>query len=402
MRSTLSDIDDSAAARGSKPAGEHDGGLGSRLARRLWRPRVLIAGSLALVLAIAIGVALSWHFSSEVVVPDHAPWPPNASVISITSTTITFARSEGTMREGTYGLDWQAGHAIAGNVIARSPRSVTRQLRSLQGYLTAGMRVAIDPDVYAGNPRESVGLPFRAVRFPDEVGPMPAWLIPGHTNTWAIVVHGINGYPQEGLRIAPTLHQAGLSALLISYRSDLGAPASPDGLHHMGLTEWRDLQAAVRFALAHGARRVVLVGYSMGGAIVAQFMERSPLASRVAGVVLDAPALSWKAILSFNASQMGLPSFLSIPVEWMIDARIGPDWGSLDALGHPQDFHVPILLFHGTQDKLVPISTSDAFARELRQWVTYYRVPEAGHTEAWNVDPALYDTRLAAFLARLR
>jgi hypothetical protein len=38
-------------------------------------------------------------------------------------------------------------------------------------------------------------------------------------------------------------------------------------------------------------------------------------------------------------------------VEWAIDARINPDWDSLDALGHPEDFHLPILLFQGTEDE---------------------------------------------------
>ena len=233
---------------------------------------------------------------------------------------------------------------------------------------------------------------------------MPAWFIPAastSTDTWAIVVHGINDDPEAGLRIAPTLHRDGLPALLITYREDLGAPKSPDGLHHMGLTEWRDLEAAARYALAHGARRLVLVGYSMGGAIVAQFMEHSSLVAHVAGLVLDAPALDWKAILSFNASEMGLPSFAADPVEWAIDVRIDPDWSDLDALKHPGDFHLPILLFHGTEDKLVPIATSDEFAKELPGWVTYYRVPKAGHTEAWNVDPKLYEQRLTAFLSRI-
>ena len=127
----------------------------------------------------------------------------------------------------------------------------------------------------------------------------------------------------------------------------------------------------------------------------------STLAPRVAGLVLDAPALDWKAILSFNAREMGFPSFAVLPVEWMLDARIDPNWDSLDALRHPASFHLPILLFHGLDDKLVPISISDGFARKLPKWVTYYRVPHAAHVESWNVDPALYDRRLTAFLARI-
>jgi pimeloyl-ACP methyl ester carboxylesterase len=255
---------------------------------------------------------------------------------------------------------------------------------------------------WSENPRQALRLAYSNVSIPDELGPMPAWFIPGRTHTWAIFVHGINGGPQNGLHIAPTLHRDGLPSLLIAYREDLGAPKSPDGLHHMGLTEWRDLAAAARYALSHGARRLILVGYSMGGAIVAQFMEHSPLTGRVAGLVLDAPALDWRAILSFNATEMGLPSFAADPLEWMIGARIDADWNSLDALRHPGDFHLPILLFHGTADETVPIATSDEFAKELPGWVTYYRVPHAGHVRAWNVDPKLYEQRLTAFLSRVR
>ena len=98
---------------------------------------------------------------------------------------------------------------------------------------------------------------------------------------------------------------------------------------------------------------------------------------------------------------MGLPGFMSLPVEWAIGARIDADWDSLDALQHSEDFHLPILLFHGDDDKVVPISLSDDFAAELPRWVTYFRAPEAGHCEAWNVDPMLYERRLSAFLARI-
>lgn len=97
---------------------------------------------------------------------------------------------------------------------------------------------------------------------------------------------------------------------------------------------------------------------------------------------------------------MGLPAFTSLPVEWAINARIDTDWDSLDALQHPESFHLPILLFHGGDDKVVPISTSEDFAAELPRWVTYYRVPHAGHTESWNVAPPLYQHRLKRFLAR--
>lgn len=358
-------------------------------------------GGVLVVLILAVGAAVSWYFSSAVLVPDHSNLPANVRVDRVSADHVTLSRSDGTLRPGVYGLDWQAGHAILGGVISSNAHTVTRHLSDVRGYLVRGMKVALDSNVYAGDPTQALRLPFHTVDVPDELGPMPAWMIPGHGKTWAIVVHGINGDPQIGLRIAPTLSHAGLPTMLITYREDLGAPPSPDGYHHMGLTEWRDLAAAATYALGHGAKRLLLAGSSMGGAIVSQFMERSPLAKHVAGLLLDAPALDWKAILSYNASELGLPGFAATPVEWAIAARIHADWNSLDALNHPADFHLPILLFHGTADKLIPISTSNEFAKELPGWVTYYRVPGAAHVESWNVDPSLYEQRLTAFLAHI-
>lgn len=176
-----------------------------------------------------------------------------------------------------------------------------------------------------------------------------------------------------------TLRRAGLPSLLIAYRNDPGAPPSEDGLLHLGQTEWRDLESAARYAVRRGARSPVLVGASMGGAIVSQFIHESPLAERVRALVLDAPATTTARVVSL---------------------RIGFDWDAFDQIARAGEFRMPILLFHGTQDTTVPISSSEAFARALPRRVTFHRVSGAGHVEAWNVDPGVYDRRVAAFLRR--
>jgi pimeloyl-ACP methyl ester carboxylesterase len=372
---------------------------------RAWLGRhvraVVVAVALLLVVPAA-GALVGWHFSAAVVVPDHSPWSEKVDVEAVSRHRIELKRSETTERPGCYGLVWQAGHAIVGPILDVGSDTVTRRLRDVRGYLEPGTDAGFDSSVYSGNPREARGLPFRSVDVPGELGPMPAWLIPGTRRAWAIVVHGINDDREVGLRIAPALHRAGLPQLLISYRDDLGAPSSPDSLHHMGETEWHDVAAAVGYALGHGARGVVLVGYSMGGALVTQLMEHSSLANRVVALVLDAPALDWRAILEYNAERMGLAGFSALPVEWAIDARINPDWNNLDALAHPEDFHLPILLFRGTEDKVIPIATSKEFADELHRWVTFYAAPKAGHTQSWNVAPSVYEQRLDLFLNELR
>jgi alpha-beta hydrolase superfamily lysophospholipase len=368
--------------------------------------RAVVAGLVLLVALLALAIALPWHFSSFALVPDHSPYSEKVDIEAISPKRITLSRSEESERPGYYGLTWQGGHAIVGPIESETLDTVSRRLGRVRGYLVPGMEAGLESSVYAGNPRETRGLPYRSVAVPDQLGPMPAWLIPSNTagvpsHTWAIVVHGHNDNRQAGLRVAPTLRGAGLPSLHISYRNDLGAPASPDRLYHLGETEWRDLEAAARYALRQGAHDLVLVGYSMGGALIAQFMQRSSLAGRVGGVVLDAPALDWKSIFEFNAEQMGLPGFLALPVEWTISARIDPDWGSLNALEHPDAFQLPVLLFHGIDDTVVPIGDSDEFAQGLGNWVTYYRVPMADHTQEWNVNPRLYERRLSHFLLQI-
>jgi pimeloyl-ACP methyl ester carboxylesterase len=388
----------------------------------------------AVLIGLLVGAYASWHFSSRVLVPEHPNWSEDITVEDVSPRRIVLERNEDTLRPGVYGLDWQSGHAIAGQVLTSDDSTVTRRLLGAWGYLVPEEEIAVDTSVYAGNPRQARGLAFKTVSIPDELGPMKAWYIPAGSSTaagatghaipttstagsltpestgtggsqassrWAIVVHGINDDPQVGLRIAPTLREAGLASLLITYREDLGAPESPDGFHHMGLTEWKDLQAAARYALSHGAHSLVLIGYSMGGSLVTQFMQHSPLAPRVRGLILDAPALSWQAILSYNATQMGLPSFAAKPVEWAIGARIDADWSDLNALEHTEDLDLPILLFHGLDDTVIPVETSDELAGDLPKWVTYYRLPHAEHTQSWNVDPPLYQRRVQAFLAGL-
>jgi uncharacterized protein len=378
--------------------------------RRHRRRRWWIAGGLlALLVALAVAGVLTWHFSSVVLVPDHRDWPLEVRVEEVKPGRITLSSGHNSEQPGTYGLDWQAGHAIVGRVLSEGDDTVTRRLSDVRGYLVPGIQAGLDSHVYSGDPGQALGLPFRSVGVPDQLGPMPAWLVPAAPvappatrKTWAIVVHGHNDNRQNDLRILPTLRHAGLTSLSISYRNDLGAPESPDGRYHLGETEWRDLAAAARYALAHGAKRLVLIGYSMGGVIITQFMQHSSLAGHTVALVLDAPVLDWRSVIEYNAEQIGLPGFLGMPVEWMIDARADPDWDNLDALGHPEDFHLPILLFHSTEDELVPISTSDKLAAELPRWVTYYRVPVVGHTESWNLNPRLYDRRLRSFLLQNR
>lgn len=380
-------------------AGGERGSGAKTWVRRRW-PWLAVAAVGILLVALAVTAALAWQNSSTVVVPDRSPWSEELTVEARSASRIVIERDANTERPGRYGIEWSGGRAQVGPVLGRDGDTVTRRLLAVDGYLAAGMEVRIESSFYAGDPRQALGIPFEQLPVRGELGTMPAWLVEGESSTWAIVVHGINDTPEAGLRLLPALRRAGMPAMLITYRDDDGAPSSPDGHHHMGQTEWRDLEAAARYALRQDARRLVLIGYSMGGSIVAQFMQGSALAPRVAGLVLDAPALDWEAIFENGAAEMGMPAIATIPLKLAIAARIDVDWDAVDATRHPEDFQLPILLFHGTEDDLTPIEVSEEFAAELPGHVTLYRVPKAAHTQSWNVAPSLYERRLRAFLER--
>jgi pimeloyl-ACP methyl ester carboxylesterase len=352
------------------------------------------------VIVIVVAGVSSWVVSSVLLDPHENLAKDNLKVLSVAPGRVTLARTTASARPGTYGLDWSRGHGIIGTVINTGSQSVTRQVRSLSGPLAPGTETAVNPDVWSGDPRVALGIPFADIRYPDPLGPMPAWLISGHGSRWVIFVHGIDGSMAGGLRPLITLHALGLPSMLISYRNDAGAPRSSDHLIHLGMTEWQDLDAAARWALAHGAKRLILYGDSMGGAIVTRFMHESPRARDVAGMVLDAPVLDWRSVIDHEASKLHLP-FMGPPVRWAISLRIGMDWNGMDEVARAHQFHLPILLFQGMADPLVPPSDSKSFAVQLPRFVTYVPVPHAGHIESWNVDPSSYNAHLRAFLSRV-
>lgn len=240
------------------------------------------------------------------------------------------------------------------------------------------------------NPLRTLGIGFRNVRVADPLGDMPAWVVPGRGRTWVIAVHGMWAPRAEALPVVKDAHRLGLPTLVISYRNDPGAPASSDGLSHLGASEWRDLDAATEYALAHGARRFVLVGYSLGGTIVCNFLHSSPRARDAAGVILDSPVLDWRATLDRLAAAAGTPAALTGLTSRIISWRIGAPLSSLDELSRAGDLRVPTLIIEGAKDQIVPPDQARALAAARPGLVRLVEFPAARHANAWRADPGRY------------
>jgi uncharacterized protein len=371
-----------------------------------------------LVLVLAFFAGGGWLYAGQIrdgALASKAPGTPalQSQVLAVGDHSITLARDPASPPElteaGTWGLRWPAGYGRLGAIRALGADRVERAFTRLEGAPPrVGERSAVDGYAWPADPALAAGRPAREVTYPSPLGPAPAWLVGGRRDTWVILVHGYNAARTETLRTLATVTRLGYPALAVSYRNDPGAPHSPDGLRRWGATEWRDLEAAIRYAVGHGAGGVVLAGFSMGGAVVTSFLFSSPLAARVRGVVLDAPALDLGAVIDRGAVDRDLP-VLGTPVppaltevaKGIAGLRWHLDWGQLDYVDRAGRLATPMLVFHQTGDPTVPVAISEALAAARPDLVTLERFGGDGHVQSWNVDRPRYERALRAFLERV-
>jgi pimeloyl-ACP methyl ester carboxylesterase len=216
-------------------------------------------------------------------------------------------------------------------------------------------------------------------------------------------VHGLAGTRQHGYRFLPDLHRAGFPTMLISYRNDPGTAADPSPMHAYGLTEWHDLDAAVRYALDHGAGNVLLAGESMGAAIIGQFLRHSARAGRVSALVLDSPAVDMPLTIRAQAVARHVPfsGWIAGIGIWLADRRFPVQLSQARSLTTMQGFPGPMFVAQGDRDPLVPVGLADSLASGRAAPTTYLRTRGAGHGESYYADPDRYRRALAAFLTAL-
>jgi pimeloyl-ACP methyl ester carboxylesterase len=284
----------------------------------------------------------------------------------------------------------------------------------LWGMLTAGVvdwagakrRKPADPLTigYHGDPGQAFGWRFDTIRYPTELGEAEAWVVPGEPGQrlWGIWVHGIGGIRENGYRMVKTLHEAGLPVLLITYRNDAGAPRSADGLYSFGLGEWRDLEAAVDYAVSQGADRVVIAAESMGAAITGQYLRRGSNVERVAGLALDAPALDFPAVIQAGGRRYRVPlsDYVAAAGLW-VWRLVRTDLRRALSLDAVVEFPGPVFVAHGTRDPLVPFSITERLA-EKRPDTRLWKTDADRHPMSFEADREGYARALREWLGTVK
>ncbi len=367
---------------------------------------LLVVVLLGVVFHVAGGYYFATKLHADALAVDPWKWPQDLTVKSVDAATIALT-DPGTPADdlrspGTFGLLWDGGFGQVSGAPEIDGNTVTRDFTVLEGSPpSTGDAAGMDSFAFPAAPTA----PIRRVTYDSPLGPMGAVFHPGASETWAVMVHGKGASPDEMFRMMRATSALGLPALSISYRNDLGEPRDPSQTYQYGRTEWRDLEAAVRYADDHGAADVVLVGASMGGAIIASFLQHSDLADEVRATVLDSPMLDFAETVAYGASQIGLVGGVPVPASLVWSAkeiahlRYDVNWELLDYNDDVSWLRAPVLVFHGLADLTVPVESSRQLAARSGR-VTLVEVPGAGHVESWNADPVSYEARMEAFLTR--
>jgi pimeloyl-ACP methyl ester carboxylesterase len=382
--------------------------------------RLLALGAGATVMVSALSGAASWKAADALLLPRPLPERPPLRLGAVragAADPLLVARlgdrpaaavRVAARREplaGIWGLEWPTGWGVVGD-LPDGPQAPHRCLLLLAGTLpdtSAGpVPVRLRPSVWPSSPEAGpVAVAQHVVQGP--LGALPCWLVEGRgraARTHVVLVHGRRADKGQLWRHVAALAPLGVTCRVASYRNDPDAPAT--GRYELGAGEWADIEAVLDSAVAAGAQRLVLVGLSMGGAIVAEVLRRTAHRGRVAGVVLDAPVLDWASVLRHvaRARRVGVMARPLVPAILALAARRARmDARRLTTPVDPASFEVPVLLIHGDADRIVPVATSDALADALPHLVTYLRVPGGGHVTSWNVAPDGYDTALRQFVA---
>lgn len=222
------------------------------------------------------------------------------------------------------------------------------------------------PDDTVPEPHEHEVPDMAAIRLPlgDGVESL-AWWRPPHNPAKPVVVyfHGNAGHIGERGYKARAMIDAGCGVLLAGYRYNAGAGGAPSEAALLA-----DGVTAMRYVVDRGyvLDQVVLYGESLGSGIAVALAAEHD----VGGLILETPYSS--------VAEVAQARYWFTPAKWLL-------WDKFDSMARIGRVRAPILLFHGTADKTIPIR----FARRLHQAAPEpkeaHYLPGGGHTDLYDL-----------------
>jgi uncharacterized protein len=272
---------------------------------------------------------------------------------------------------------------------------------SLVAYLVVGYLVAARLSAPVRRPVErtpaDVGLSYREVEVPSSDGlRLSAWWVDDGSPRAAVLVHGWGGdkSSRHVLETAPVYEEAGFDVLMLDLRAHGGSGGERVTL---GYREVRDVRGALAWLQERGydPERVVLHGWSMGGAAVIQAAPEAGVAAVVEeSAYADLPPLLRERLPEVS----GLPGFFTPGIFFAGRRFLGIDPWAVRPVEEAKRLSragVPFMIIHSRDDEVVPFEHAETLAKAYPR-AAFWQVEGYGHVAA-HEHPG-YRERLTAFL----
>jgi uncharacterized protein len=269
-------------------------------------------------------------------------------------------------------------------------------------YLVIGYVVALRLSAPARKPLErtpaDVGLNYQEVglRSSDGLALRAWWIEEAGSSRAAVLVHGWVG-DRSDLHVVETAlvyHRAGFNVLML----DMRAHGESEGERvTLGYQEVRDVRGALSWLEERGydSERVVLHGWSMGGAAVVRTAPSAGVAAVVEeAAYADLPPLLWERLPEASS----LPAFFNPGIFLMGKLLLGIDpWAVRpeEEAGRLSREGVPFMIIHSPDDEVIPFEHAKWFAAAYPE-ATFWKVEGYEHVAAYSHPE--YREKLLSFL----
>ena len=225
---------------------------------------------------------------------------------------------------------------------------------------------------------KDVGLDYEEVWLTTEDGVrIESWYIPAlAARGAALLAHGNAGNISHRLDYAPMFHRLGYSLLLLEYRGygrSEGKP-SEEGTYADARAAWRHLVEKRGIP----PERIVLVGESLGGAVVA----RLAAAEHPGALVLASSFIS--------VPELAAELYPWLPARWLVRYR----YDTLEALGRVSS---PVLIAHSRQDDIVPFRHGETLFAAVKGPKAFVELT-GGHNDGFLFMQEAWREELGSFL----
>jgi pimeloyl-ACP methyl ester carboxylesterase len=226
-------------------------------------------------------------------------------------------------------------------------------------------------------------LPFETLTINSNKQTLHAWKIIGRNPAAPrlVLIHGWGSSSIGALKRIP--HLAHYASEIITL--DLPGHGESAGTSQMGATEHTDLDTLL--SSLDDPKPTIVYGWSMGAGIALRFGRDYQDQHNIRAVIAESPYIHAATPARNVINLRGLPTKLNLKPAIMLMGLlkgVGPHWTGFARDQIASGLQVPLLLIHGSEDPVCPLSDAQQIQSKAPDAVLI-EIPGAGHNNIWTV-----------------